>query len=158
MIRERENFMHPAFYHCAPTTGQRISRSIAPAAPALIRALGSRAESDIRVDALPPRRATPRRRSDAARASRWPGSARGVMPGTEDAERTIRYVTKYIIKHTGGCHRITSGRQRAHLDAVQELADLGLVKATTIEVRVRVRDQLQDPPPGLRVQSCMTRH
>lgn len=31
--------------------------------------------------------------------------ARGVMPGTEDAERTIRYVTKYITKHTGDCHK-----------------------------------------------------
>ncbi|WP_307961984.1 replication initiator [Salinispora arenicola] len=48
--------------------------------------------------------------------------ARGVMPGTEDAERTIRYVTKYITKHTGDCHKITSGRQRAHLDRLwQEL-------------------------------------
>jgi len=48
--------------------------------------------------------------------------ARGVMPGTEDAERTIRYVTKYITKQTGDCHKITSGRQRAHLDRLwQEL-------------------------------------
>ncbi|MFF3869562.1 replication initiator [Micromonospora sp. NPDC001898] len=48
--------------------------------------------------------------------------ARGVMPGTADAERTIRYVTKYITKHTGDCHKITSGRQRAHLDRLwQEL-------------------------------------
>ncbi|WP_371688602.1 replication initiator [Micromonospora sp. KC207] len=31
--------------------------------------------------------------------------ARGVMPGTGDAERTIRYVTKYITKNTGDCHR-----------------------------------------------------
>jgi hypothetical protein len=42
--------------------------------------------------------------------------ARGVMPGTEDAERTIRYVTKYITKHTGDVHKATTGRQRAHLD------------------------------------------
>ncbi|MFJ6195771.1 replication initiator [Micromonospora sp. NPDC092111] len=42
--------------------------------------------------------------------------ARGVMPGTEDAERTIRYVTKYITKHTGDCHKATTDRQRAHLD------------------------------------------
>ncbi|SBT45302.1 hypothetical protein GA0070611_2977 [Micromonospora auratinigra] len=48
--------------------------------------------------------------------------ARGVMPGTEDAERTIRYVTKYITKHTGDCHKITTDRQRAHLDRLwQEL-------------------------------------
>ncbi|GAB3068433.1 hypothetical protein GCM10027186_21780 [Micromonospora schwarzwaldensis] len=42
--------------------------------------------------------------------------ARGVMPGTADAERTIRYVTKYITKHTGDCHKATTDRQRAHLD------------------------------------------
>ncbi|MEH0819311.1 MULTISPECIES: replication initiator [unclassified Micromonospora] len=48
--------------------------------------------------------------------------ARGVMPGTEDAERTIRYVTKYITKHTGDCHKIVTDRQRAHLDRLwQEL-------------------------------------
>ncbi|NLU77364.1 replication initiation protein [Micromonospora sp. HNM0581] len=48
--------------------------------------------------------------------------ARGVMPGTEDAERTIRYVTKYITKHTGDVHKITTDRQRAHLDRLwQEL-------------------------------------
>ena len=38
--------------------------------------------------------------------------ARGVMPGTEDAERTIRYVTKYITKHTGDVHKATTDRQR----------------------------------------------
>jgi hypothetical protein len=42
--------------------------------------------------------------------------ARGVMPGTEDAERTIRYVTKYITKHTGDCHKLTTDRQQRHLD------------------------------------------
>lgn len=48
--------------------------------------------------------------------------ARGVMPGTADAERTIRYVTKYITKQTGDCHKLTSDRQRKHLDRLwQEL-------------------------------------
>jgi len=42
--------------------------------------------------------------------------ARGVMPGTTDAERTIRYITKYITKHAADCHTTTSGRQRAHLE------------------------------------------
>ncbi|MFK3981279.1 replication initiator [Micromonospora sp. NPDC050397] len=42
--------------------------------------------------------------------------ARGVMPGTQDAERTIRYVTKYITKATGDCHKITTDRQQQHLD------------------------------------------
>ncbi|WP_422773121.1 replication initiator [Plantactinospora sp. WMMC1484] len=42
--------------------------------------------------------------------------ARGVMPGTTDAERTIRYVTKYITKATGDCHKIATERQQRHLD------------------------------------------
>ncbi|MBW4704036.1 replication initiator [Micromonospora sp. RL09-050-HVF-A] len=42
--------------------------------------------------------------------------ARGVMPGTTDAERTIRYVTKYITKHTGDVHKATTDRHRKHLD------------------------------------------
>jgi hypothetical protein len=42
--------------------------------------------------------------------------ARGVMPGTDDAERTIRYVTKYITKQTGDCHKLTTERQQRHLD------------------------------------------
>ncbi|MDW5327259.1 replication initiator [Plantactinospora sp. KLBMP9567] len=42
--------------------------------------------------------------------------ARGVMPGTDDAARTIRYITKYITKATGDCHKIATERQQRHLD------------------------------------------
>ncbi|GAA3752613.1 hypothetical protein GCM10022225_41420 [Plantactinospora mayteni] len=42
--------------------------------------------------------------------------ARGVMPGTDDAARTIRYITKYITKATGDCHTIATERQQRHLD------------------------------------------
>jgi hypothetical protein len=42
--------------------------------------------------------------------------ARGVMPGSEDAERTLRYITKYITKHAADCHPIGTDRQRAHLE------------------------------------------
>lgn len=50
--------------------------------------------------------------------------ARGVMPGTADAERTIRYVTKYITKHTGDCHKATTDRQRKHLDRLWQQLQL----------------------------------
>ncbi|MFD6696029.1 replication initiator [Micromonospora aurantiaca (nom. illeg.)] len=50
--------------------------------------------------------------------------ARGVMPGTEDAERTIRYVTKYITKHTGDVHKATTERQRKHLDRLWQQLQL----------------------------------
>lgn len=46
------------------------------------------------------------------------------MPGTEDAERTIRYVTKYITKHTGDCHKATTDRQRKHLDRLWQQLQL----------------------------------
>ncbi|GAA1028755.1 hypothetical protein GCM10009557_14950 [Virgisporangium ochraceum] len=42
--------------------------------------------------------------------------ARGVMPGTGEAEKTIRYVTKYITKQAGDVHTPTTDRQRGHLD------------------------------------------
>jgi hypothetical protein len=42
--------------------------------------------------------------------------ARGVMPGTDTAERTIRYITKYITKATGDCHTTNTDRQQRHLD------------------------------------------
>ncbi|GIF16756.1 replication initiator [Actinoplanes teichomyceticus] len=42
--------------------------------------------------------------------------AKGVDPGTRDAERTIGYITKYVTKSAADCHQITSDPQRDHLD------------------------------------------
>jgi hypothetical protein len=42
--------------------------------------------------------------------------AKGVEPGTRDAERTIGYITKYITKVAADCHQATSDPQRDHLD------------------------------------------
>ncbi|GIE33510.1 hypothetical protein Ait01nite_065550 [Actinoplanes italicus] len=42
--------------------------------------------------------------------------AKGVDPGTRDAERTIGYITKYVTKSATDCHQATSDPQRAHLD------------------------------------------
>jgi hypothetical protein len=50
--------------------------------------------------------------------------ARGVMPGTQDAERTIRYVTKYITKQTSDCHKLTTNRQQHHLDRLWQQLQL----------------------------------
>ncbi|GAA0473645.1 hypothetical protein Ade02nite_73960 [Paractinoplanes deccanensis] len=48
--------------------------------------------------------------------------AKGVDPGTRDAERTIGYITKYITKSAQDCHTTSSDPQRAHLDRLwQEL-------------------------------------
>ncbi|WP_372450868.1 replication initiator [Actinoplanes flavus] len=42
--------------------------------------------------------------------------AKGVDPGTRDAERTIGYITKYVTKSAADCHTTTSDPQRQHLD------------------------------------------
>jgi hypothetical protein len=50
--------------------------------------------------------------------------ARGVMPGTEDAERTIRYITKYITKHVSDVHACETDRRKAHLDRLWQQLQL----------------------------------
>ncbi|MGH3659012.1 MAG: replication initiator, partial [Micromonosporaceae bacterium] len=42
--------------------------------------------------------------------------AEGVNPGTEHAERTVRYITKYLTKNVADCHDTATARQRAHLE------------------------------------------
>ncbi|MBW6437664.1 replication initiation protein [Actinoplanes hulinensis] len=42
--------------------------------------------------------------------------AKGVDPGTRDAERTIGYITKYVTKSAADCHQVSSDPQRQHLD------------------------------------------
>lgn len=40
----------------------------------------------------------------------------GVTAGSPDAERAVRYITKYITKQASDCHEIETDRQRAHLE------------------------------------------
>jgi hypothetical protein len=42
--------------------------------------------------------------------------ARGVDPDSKDIDRTIGYITKYLTKTAGDCHRTTTDAQREHLD------------------------------------------
>ncbi|HEX5596553.1 MAG TPA: replication initiator [Micromonosporaceae bacterium] len=42
--------------------------------------------------------------------------AKGVLPGTRDAERTIGYITKYITKSAADCHSEAADPQRQHVD------------------------------------------
>ncbi|HZN17858.1 MAG TPA: replication initiator, partial [Micromonosporaceae bacterium] len=42
--------------------------------------------------------------------------AQGVLAGSTDAERCVRYITKYLAKHAADCHDTSSVRQQAHLD------------------------------------------
>jgi hypothetical protein len=40
--------------------------------------------------------------------------AQGVLAGSKDAGRCVRYLTKYLTKHIAGCHQATTDAQRAH--------------------------------------------
>jgi hypothetical protein len=40
--------------------------------------------------------------------------AQDVLPGTKDAGRCIRYLTKYLTKQLSGCHEVTTDIQRDH--------------------------------------------
>jgi hypothetical protein len=40
----------------------------------------------------------------------------GVTADSTDAERCVRYITKYLTKHAAGCHRVDTDAQRAHLE------------------------------------------
>jgi hypothetical protein len=40
--------------------------------------------------------------------------AQGVTADSADAERCVRYITKYLTKQAGACHQLTTAAQRAH--------------------------------------------
>jgi hypothetical protein len=42
--------------------------------------------------------------------------AQGVLAGSKDAARCIRYLTKYLTKHVADCHQAGTDAQRAHVD------------------------------------------
>jgi hypothetical protein len=46
--------------------------------------------------------------------------AQGVLAGSKDSARCIRYLTKYLTKHVGDCHQVTTDAQHAH---AERLAD-----------------------------------
>jgi hypothetical protein len=46
--------------------------------------------------------------------------AEGVLAGSRDAARCIRYLTKYLTKHVADCHQADTDHQRAHTDRLAE--------------------------------------
>jgi hypothetical protein len=46
--------------------------------------------------------------------------AEGVLAGSKDAARCIRYLTKYLTKHVADCLQADTDRQRAHMDRLAE--------------------------------------
>lgn len=46
--------------------------------------------------------------------------AKGVVAGTEDADRCVRYLAKYPTKDIAECHAAETGRQEQHVDQLME--------------------------------------
>jgi len=46
--------------------------------------------------------------------------AEGVLAGSKDAARCIRYLTKYLTKHVADCHHPDTDAQRAHADRLAD--------------------------------------
>jgi hypothetical protein len=46
--------------------------------------------------------------------------AEGVLAGSKDAARCIRYLTKYLTKHVADCHQADTDNQRARMDRLAE--------------------------------------
>jgi hypothetical protein len=46
--------------------------------------------------------------------------AEGVLAGSRDAARCIRYLTKYLTKHVADCHQADTDNQQAHMDRLAE--------------------------------------
>jgi hypothetical protein len=46
--------------------------------------------------------------------------AEGVLSGSKDAARCVRYLTKYLTKHVADCHQADTDHQRDHMDRLAE--------------------------------------
>jgi len=46
--------------------------------------------------------------------------AQGVIAGSRDANRCIRYLTKYLTKHVADCHQAETDAQRAHMERLAD--------------------------------------
>ncbi|MBB4933221.1 hypothetical protein F4561_004041 [Lipingzhangella halophila] len=46
--------------------------------------------------------------------------AKGVVAGTEDADRCVRYLAKYLTKDIADCHEVTTDAQQRHVDRLVE--------------------------------------
>jgi hypothetical protein len=74
--------------------------------------------------------------------------AQGVLAGTKDASRCVRYLTKYLTKHIAGCHDTGTDAQRAH---AARLADALRYEpcSPTCANWLRYGIQPKNPRPGL---------
>jgi len=79
--------------------------------------------------------------------------AQGVLPGSKDAGRCVRYLTKYLTKHIAGCHNASTDAERAH---AARLADAFRYEpcSPTCANWLRYGIQPKNPRPGLMPGLC----
>ena len=77
--------------------------------------------------------------------------AQGVLAGSKDANRCIRYLTKYLTKHVADCHQADTDAQRAHAAPAGRRAAVRAVLADLRElapVRHPAEERPRGPAPG----------
>jgi hypothetical protein len=79
--------------------------------------------------------------------------AQGVLAGSKDASRCIGYLTKYLTKHVGDCHQVSTDAQAAH---AERLADALRYEpcSPTCANWLRYGIQPKNARPGLRPGCC----
>ena len=73
--------------------------------------------------------------------------AQGVLAGSKDAARCIRYLTKYLTKQVADCHQADTDAQRAHMRPARRRAAVRAVLADLRELAA-LRHPAQERPAG----------
>jgi len=79
--------------------------------------------------------------------------AEGVLAGSKDAARCIRYLTKYLTKHVADCHQADTDAQRVHADRLAEALRYEPCSPTCANW-LRYGVQPKNARPGLRPGAC----
>jgi len=79
--------------------------------------------------------------------------AEGVLAGSKDAARCIRYLTKYLTKQVADCHQAGTDAQRAHVDRLTEALRFEPCSPTCANW-LRYGVQPKNARPGLRPGCC----
>jgi hypothetical protein len=79
--------------------------------------------------------------------------AQGVLAGTKDASRCIGYLTKYLTKHVGDCHRAATDAQAAHAGRLADALRYEPCSPTCANW-LRYGIQPKNPRPHLRPGAC----
>jgi hypothetical protein len=79
--------------------------------------------------------------------------AEGVLAGSKDAARCIRYLTKYLTKHVADCHQADTDAQRAHAARLAEALRLEPCSPTCANW-LRYGVQPKNARAGLRPGAC----